>query len=299
MPSTRLAFLLLAHHDSAQLERLCGRLAGHAIFIHIDQRAKDFPVERIAALPGVVMVPRIPVFWGDFSVVEATLTLLRTAHAQGPFDRYILLSGACYPTRSMVDLEAAFTAEPEREWISLTPITTGSHLQTMIGRRWRMAPFTTNRSLDGKLRTVWNKVTKMLGRTIATETGMTPYFGNQFFALTGPCVQHVLSVTKSNSQLLQAYRSVYAPDEHVLHTIVGNSAFGAHGHAVPDQGAATNLDAPLHVVATNHERTFTSEDELPLIKSSGRFFLRKVSSTKSQPLLDRMDAELLHAGMAQ
>lgn len=299
MPSTRLAFLLVAHQDPAQLERLCGRLAGHAIFVHIDGRAKDFPVERIAALPGVVMVPRIPVYWGDFSVIEATLTSLRTAQAQGPFDRYVLLSGACYPARPIPELEQAFAAEPEREWIALTPIAAGSHLQTLVGRRWRMTPFTTNRSLDSKLRAAWNKATKMLGRTIASETGMTPYFGNQFFALTHACAQHVLSTATSNPKILKAYRSVYAPDEHVIHTIVGNSPFGAHGYVVPDLGAGTNLQTPLHFVATNQDRTFTSEDELPVIAESGRFFIRKISSAKSQSLLNRLDAEASHVGMAR
>ena len=299
MPTQRLAFLILAHQDPAQLERLCRRLAGHAIFVHIDDRAAGFPVDAITAIPGVVVVPRVPVFWGDFSVVEATLSLLRTALAQGRFDRYVLLSGACSPLRPLPELEQAFTEAPLREWISLTPIAAGSHLQTMIGRRWRMAPLLTNPALDRKLRAVWNKITKTLPRDISSETGMTPYFGNQFWALTNACVQHVLSYMAAHPEYVRAYRTVYAPDEHFFHTLVGNSDFKALAHTVPDRGSATNLQAPLHTVATNSSRTFTDADDLSAVRATGSFFIRKVSSKDSRLLLDRIESLSAEGAMSR
>lgn len=293
MSTPRIAFLILAHQDAEHVERLCHRLTGHGIFVHVDGRAAKFPVERIAACSGVTIVPRNDVHWGDFSMIEATLTLLRAARAQGSFDRYVLLSGACYPIQPVENLEAAFAAEPHKEWISLTPIKAGSHLQTMIGRRWRMSPMLANRSLDGKLRGVWNKLSKVTGRNLAAELNATPYFGNQFWGLSDGCVQYILSVADGNPTYRRAYESVYAPDEHFFHTIVGNSQFGAHGLVVPDQGAATNLHAPLHIVATTGERYFTAADTTASIAASGKFFLRKVSTERSTPLLDRIDAELL------
>jgi hypothetical protein len=298
MPTPRIAFLILAHQDPEHLERLCGRLAGHQIFVHVDRRAVNFPVNEIAMRSGVTMVPRSDVHWGDFSMIDATLTLLRAASSQGPFDRYVLLSGACYPIQPIETLQATFTADPRKEWISLTRIAAGSHLHTLIGRRWRMAPVLANKSMDSRLRAVWNKTSKMLGRNLALELKATPYFGNQFWALSGPCVQHILSEAENNPAYCRAYASVYAPDEHFFHTIVGNSEFGANSIAVPDQGAATNLQAPLHTVATSGDRYFTAADTIPSIAASDKFFLRKVSTKRSAPLLDRVDAELL-TGVAE
>ncbi|WP_074653897.1 beta-1,6-N-acetylglucosaminyltransferase [Terriglobus roseus] len=294
MSTPRIAFLILAHQDPEHLERLCGRLGGHGIFVHVDGRATQFPLKRIAACARVTIVPRSNVHWGDFSMVEATLTLLHSARAQGPFDRYVLLSGACYPMQPIERLEAALTTDPHKEWISLTPIAIGSHLQTMIGRRWRMAPLLANKSLDKKLRAVWNKLSKMAGRNLSSELNAKPYFGNQFWGLSDACVQHILSVADSDPAYRRAYASVYAPDEHFFHTIVGNSKFAENGIAVPDQGAATNLQTPLHIVATTGERYFAAADNTAVsVAASGKFFLRKVSTERSAALLDRIDSELL------
>jgi hypothetical protein len=185
MASIRIAFLILAHRNADQIERLRLRLRPHNVFVHVDAQAADFPTNQLAELPGVTVVsPRRAVHWGDFSMVEATLTLLSAARAVGSFDRYVLLSGECYPAKPIAALEEAFETNPRREWISLTPIAAGSHLETMTGRRWRMAPLVGARALDAKLRGAWNNVSKMVGRDLRREIGTTPYFGSQWFALS-------------------------------------------------------------------------------------------------------------------
>jgi hypothetical protein len=134
----RIAFLILAHQDPTHLERLCRALQGQSTFVHVDSRAADFPLSRIARIPGVSVIhPCRPVYWGDFSMVEATLSLLSQARQSGTFDRFVLLSGSCYPVKPLASVEAAFAADPVREWISLSPITRQSSLYTSIGWHWR------------------------------------------------------------------------------------------------------------------------------------------------------------------
>jgi hypothetical protein len=262
----------------------------------VDAQAADFRTNQLAELPGVTVVsPRRAVHWGDFSMVKATLTLLSAARAVGSFDRYVLLSGECYPAKPIAALEEAFETNPGREWISLTPIAAGSHLETMTGRRWRMAPLVGARGLDAKLRAVWNKTSKMLGRDLRREIGTTPYFGSQWFALSARCVNMILKFVPAHPEFVRAYRSVYAPDEHFFQTIVGNSEFGASAIHVEDRGAATNQSAPLHEIAPSEDRYFgSSEKDFDLLVRTGKFFLRKVSPQRSGPLLDRIDRELLN-----
>jgi hypothetical protein len=300
MASIRIAFLILAHRNADQIERLCLRLRPHNVFVHVDAQAADFPTNQLAELPGVTVVsPRRAVHWGDFSMVEATLTLLSAAHAVGSFDRYVLLSGECYPAKPIVALEEAFKTNPRREWISLTPIAAGSHLETMTGRRWRMAPLVGVRGLDAKLRGAWNKASKMLGRDLRREIGTTPYFGSQWFALSARCVNMILKFVPAHPEFVRAYRSVYAPDEHFFQTIVGNSEFGASAIHVEDRGAATNQSAPLHQIAPSEDRYFgNSGKDFDLVVRTGKFFLRKVSLQRSGPLLDRIDRELLSGSSA-
>lgn len=295
MSTPRIAFLIEAHNDAPQLERLCRRLSGHAIFVHVDQKSADFPVQKIAALPGVTIVqPRTPVYWADYSQIEATLTMLKVARQTANFDRFVLISGVCYPVKPLAALEAAFAQDPKREWIATTPIRPGSHLHKLIGRRWRMKPLTSNAALDKKIRPIWNKISGMIGRNLEQEIGMTPYFGSSWWALTNPCVTKILEFADTHPAYVRAYRSVYGVDEHFFHTIVANSEFGEFTCRIEDSGEATNQFAPLHLIKPTGDRSFDSSDEAyALAASTDKFFIRKVSSARTALLLDRIDRELL------
>jgi hypothetical protein len=295
MPALRIAFLVLAHQDAPQLERLCRLLNRHAVFVHIDGGAADFPVDRIRSLPQVIVVaPRTTVHWGGFSMIEATLTLLKTAQKQADFDSYVLIAGSTYPVKPLAVLEAALAQNPDREWIALTPITRGSHLHKVTGRRWRMAPLLKHRGLDARLRGAWNQVSGAVGRNFEREIGMTPYFGSQWWALTGRCVRNILDFVDSHPAFVRAYRSTWAPDELFFHTIVANSEFGKFAIHVEDRGNKTNHFSPLNQVATDRDRYLgDSPADFELAKTTGKFFIRKVSTGSSGALLDRIDSELL------
>ena len=297
MPELRIAFLVLAHDDAPQLERLCRALQPHSVFVHVDGKNADFPFDRITKLPGVTLVrPSIKVHWGDYSMVEATLALIEKARETGVFERYVLLSGACYPVKPMTSLEAAFEMDPHREWINLTRIKRDSHLEHLIGRRWRLAPLVQMRSLDARLRLMWNKISKTMGRDLEREIKMTPYYGSQWWALTDGCVAVIMDFVHSHALFVKAYRSVYAPDEHFFHTIVGNSSFAAFANQVDDHGAATNQFIPLHLLSTSKDRYWGPGDEgFAEIAATPQYFIRKVSANRCALLLDRIDGELLRS----
>jgi hypothetical protein len=295
MPELRIAFLILAHDDPSHLERLCCALRPHSVFIHVDRKSVDFPFDRFVEQPGVSFIkPSIKVHWGDFSIVEATLALIERARSAGPFDRYVLLSGSCYPVKPMEALEAAFEKNPHHEWVNLTQIRPGSYLVRQIGRRWRMAPFVRRRTLNEALNGVWNKLSGMKRRDFESEIQMTPYYGSQWWALTDDCTGMIIEFVKSHPEFVKAYRSVYAPDEHFFHTIVGNSSFAASARRVEDNGRITNQIMPFHLACTAMDRYWDLEDEdFAAIAATGQFFIRKISTNRGTALLDRIDTELL------
>ena len=84
------------------LARLVGALAGQgaAFYVHIDRKVDPAPfAQALAAMRDVHFVEPVRVNWMGFSIVEATLRLMRAARRQG-YDRYSLLSGQDYPIRS-------------------------------------------------------------------------------------------------------------------------------------------------------------------------------------------------------
>ena len=77
---------------------------------------------------------RVRVHWGDYSVVEATLRLIREAlrRPEG-YDRLVLLSGADYPIRPLEDLRDHLAAHPEDEFINLVPMPDAEVDKSMSG----------------------------------------------------------------------------------------------------------------------------------------------------------------------
>jgi hypothetical protein len=307
LPRQKIAFLVLAHEDPVQLRRLCQVLGGFVVFIHIDAKSKGFSEFNQRPIQNVrVLEQSLPIYWGDFSIVEATLELLRTALGDvNRFDRFVLLSGACYPVKPLKALVDLFLERPTTQFVQLTKIgTTGTHLRRIISRHYRMKPFLPEslRSIppvakaDQFARRVWNKVSSYLPRRLEQEIGnLNPYFGSQWWSITRDCAEYIDAFCSENPTFLRSYRSIYAPDEHFFHTIIANSPFVASAlPETPDMGAQSLYGAPLHLVHPSGNRAFgDKEEDLRLALETDKFFIRKVSSYNCGRLLDQVDRELL------
>jgi len=103
--SSKIAFLIAAHTEPVLLARLVRALASpwSHVFVHIDAKADiGIFLHELADIRGVTLIrDRVPVYWGGWSQVEASLRLLQAAREHDPaFARFVLLSGCCYPLRS-------------------------------------------------------------------------------------------------------------------------------------------------------------------------------------------------------
>jgi len=303
----RIAFLVLAHNDAPLLLRLCHHLRDHAVFLHLDAKSRDFPIEQFAALKNVTLIqPRISVHWADYSMVETTLALLRTALNQNEsFSKYVLISGACYPVKPIARLANQFNTDDGLNYIRLTAISPATpHLWTLVSRRWRMAPLLPDhlmarqpalRSLEKKARAVLNKISSFRPRDFQREVGCPIHFGSQWWALSEPCARYIIDFVQNHPAFVRSFRTTYVPDELFFHTLIAQSPFASQTLGPqPDQGAGTNQQAPLHLIHPSEKRVFHSTDaDFELAKSTDKFFIRKISSRDSADLLDRIDHELL------
>jgi hypothetical protein len=100
-----IAFLIVAHHRFAHVDRLIGVLnrSNATCYLHVDAKVTPLPHLQNKA---VLTDRRFNVRWAGFSQVEATLELLRTAARNDAHDYFILLSGADYPIRPISELIA-------------------------------------------------------------------------------------------------------------------------------------------------------------------------------------------------
>src|SRR5664280_1773851 len=107
----RHAYLIMAHRDARTLEKLLQVVddSRNDIFLHVDPRA-DIDLATVKAVvtkSGLRVLPRMKVYWGDYSQIACELLLLKHAVAEG-YDYYHLLSGADLPVASQDHIHAFF-----------------------------------------------------------------------------------------------------------------------------------------------------------------------------------------------
>ncbi|WP_390904328.1 beta-1,6-N-acetylglucosaminyltransferase [Thermocoleostomius sinensis] len=128
----KIAYLILAHHQPFHLARLIKTLDCDEayFFIHVDSKVDVSPFKVLVSKTSKTIflenVDRVKVHWCGYSIVAATLNLLRTAVATGMhFTRYCLLSGSDFPLKKNSEIKEVFSSNIEflridrkLDWIS-------------------------------------------------------------------------------------------------------------------------------------------------------------------------------------
>jgi hypothetical protein len=227
--AVRIAYLILAHNDPAHLQRLVQRLAapGVAFYVHIDAKSD---MEAFASLRPAVRfwARRVDCAWGDISLVAATLELMRcAASAPGGFDRYVLLSGACYPLQTPDYIAAFFARHRDTEFIEAFALPNAAYNKPLdrITRVWIRKGKPLAR-LRWPLQRVLHKILPLrdYGKVFAGNELVT---GSQWWCLTGAAVRHVLDVTARQPAIYRFCKFVDCPDEFYFQVILWNSRFRA------------------------------------------------------------------------
>lgn len=285
-------FAVLAHTEPELLARLVDRLAPHSVVVHVDARV---PVAAFEGLPRTVVVSdRVPVRWGGFSVVEATVRLYRAALAiAGPDEHIVLLSGQCYPARPLSEFAAHLASVPFRQHCRVGLLVDGTPSAAQIMRRWYFDHVPAG---GGPLRLTRAAVRRGVAvvaprRRTSDFAPWVPVAGSQWTALTADCVKDLLSMA-ADKRVRAVFRHTQAPDETFFHTLLWNSRWRAEVEdpELRPRGDRVTADfANYHYVDRSLKGIRTLTD-LTAIEESRMFFVRKVGSAASADLLDALDS---------
>lgn len=289
------AYLILAHADLPHLRRLVTSLPVESVkLVHMDRKFGAPP--DLSAVPNtVVLRDRIAVYWADFSIVEATLSLLRAALHFRQIERIVLLSGSCYPIASDDDILDFFAARPSANFIKAFSIEDASPLyhdklsrihigEGSIARLAGNHP-AFNHALSRGLTLLLSWRKRDCQRGLAP---LKPYFGSQWWSITRACGEYILE-REEEYRALRFFEHCFAPDEMYFHTIVANSLFG-NDSIVPFEGRGNWRLANLHLINDGSLRYIYGLSDLERVRRSNKLFMRKVNSAQSGPLLDALDA---------
>lgn len=301
--SLRLAYLVFAHKNPAQLGRLLHRLyyPGCTFYVYVDAKAdvRAFQDATVGIPAGtVVWLPkRKPISWGDFSLSAAYLYGFEVILQQRPEPDFIItISGQDYPIatneaihnwlgehidQSIIDHELVTEDSPhlieriERYYLSIKAHRTLAYPYP-DANDFRKKAFNTVLGLSGLF---------TLPRRLPLDHQM--YFGTNWFQLKPTAARYVIDFARTNPDYLRFSRTTYVPEEFFFQTILAHAP-----------------DALRHTLC-NQRMTFMqwdrppgsyfiplSTDDLPAMLHSEKFFARKFDLHHDSTVLDRLDQYL-------
>jgi hypothetical protein len=313
-----IAYLILAHNQPLQLERLIERLNQPNInfYVHVDKKSKDLSsvTQNLSKYKNVTVISRYNVNWMGFNMVKSTLDLIQHALASGiNFKYYVLLSGQDYPIKNNEYVNNFFSSH-NTDFISYNKL---SHLPEPFRDKVRLfhfpdIPYTNPRSLKKIpiLVKAYYGIYKRFKKYMPQRSfykNYEPYFGSQWFALTHETIKYVLEFIKENKQYVKFMELTEGPDEIFFQTIILNSERKNNlcGYDSYLDWLKTRKDGELFVQGYSSLRYMDwSERGKPkpavldssyyeTLKESEELFARKFDEVISADLLRRIDINLL------
>lgn len=297
--------MILAHHQPDALVRLLDSLKApwaHA-FVHIDLKADRKPFEQVLlSRNDCTLIEKdlsVAIFWAGYSMVEATLRLLRRAY-QHPqdFERFSLLSGVDLPIKplNVIADRLSGNAEIIRVDRMLAPLG-----KTDFDRRANRVylgdgPLLNPRSKIPLLPTLVRRLESWLPN--GSYPHLPIFYGPQWWCLTREAVNIIFAFVGRQPDVMLWFRRTRCPDEMVFQTILKNSELAKNISYDLTRGDADREPVlhGSHFVDWSRPKpdrpaTLTLE-HLPLLLKSEALFGRKFDSSRSFDLIEALHDKL-------
>jgi len=293
----KIAYLIEAHTDPQQLKRLIGAIKTPytKFFIHVDGKTDIQPFYDLIQDDQVLfLTKRTKVYWGGYSQVIATTSLLKMVFdSKEHFERIVMISGQDYPIYSNQQIIDTFRANPDKQILKGYNITQGNFEPQMIKLkkfyffdppgnmfRRRIKSFLQRKKLKRSLQVFFNWKYNDV------------FFGSDWWALTYDCAEYIYKTYKKSWIFRRYMEYCFAPSELFLHTIVFNSAkYAKHiEYCLPDE-IKNGLESvtPLQYIDYRDGMRVLDENDFDTLINSGKMFLRKAATGKSDKLMDMLD----------
>jgi len=276
------------------------------MYIHVDAKSEIEPFKTaLKDVPGVYFADnRIKLYWGGFSAIQATISLLRQA-LNGPisYDYFVLLQNMDYPIRSTGYISDFFSARKGTEFMRGCPIagTNDWHyarkykIYNQRDDDFYIKKQSAQRMYLRYAHMFIKSYKTMLRDGVIRENGneYAMHYGAAQWAVTRELASHMVSFYDTHPKFNKFMKNVQFPDETYFHTIVHNSEFKykCEKYDEPPERWLVNW-RNLHYFEYPHEIKVLTEADFDKIMSEDVLFIRKVKEGISNSLMDRIDSAI-------
>jgi Core-2/I-Branching enzyme len=274
----RIAHLILAHKNPAQLERLIRALRHPScdIFIHVDSKSDIGPFGYLTAAKDVFLVKdRTSIYWAGYGTIQATINGFREIVPQG-YDYINVISAQDFPLMSANAIYNYILERRGSEFITCESIdeewTEAAHrvrryhfINWRIPGKYKLADLA-NRLLPARKYPLDHKI---VGRA-------------NWFTLTNAAAAYTLEFLDNNPKVTRYYKYCWGADEFIWSTALYNSSFR---EKIVNNLVYVDWTAPE---SKGHPKILRSED-FAALTGSGKLFARKFDATKDEQIIGRLE----------
>lgn len=225
-PLFRIAFCILCHKYTPVLQELVDRLSepGNLLYLHVDGKT---PLHDFAALQDKVrfVTPRTKVYWGQFSLTECMLRLLR-ATCDSDCRYIVLLSGDTLPLRNADEIRKFFKESyaKGREFVDTESSLWISEVHKKLCRNhYCRDKSTVNRRIAHIAGKIFRPVRNKRFRSLPPLEK-----GSSWITVTDRFRNYVFEFMTAHPGYARAFRHAYCGDEFFFQTLIGSSLFAEH-----------------------------------------------------------------------
>jgi len=286
----KIAYIILAHKNPEQVNLFLQQLLSDEqadIYIHLDRNSADSMTGKIMQNSRITITKKnVSCAWGDISLVDATLILLREVIDSGrAYDFICLRSGQDMMTGR--GFKEYLDENREMNFFLLSEIKRkseeGAHFYLLYPQCMRklyesLHPYRILRTL---LRKLYGLGINVFPNKEEFDNRIRIFGGSQWFSMSMKMARYIVDYLDKNTWYYKAFRDVYIPDTIFFNTLVMNSPFKGE---IINKSLTFQYNRQICKVK-NHPMTLVYDD-IEEIESSGCYFARKFDIDEDKKVLE-------------
>lgn len=286
------AYLIIAHNKIEQLKFLISLLdyEKHDIFILFDKKAKistseKNSIHKVSKSSKIIILEDIPIYWGDYSLVEAEMNLFKAARLNDNYSFYHLLSGVDLPLDTAENIYSFFERNSKKNFVHMKSdeeirngkIREGVQFYQLFPKIKRR---TVKNNILGYIVAIYRKFERLVQRFLKidriSEYDIDIKSGSQWCSLN----QELLDIILEEELIKKVFTMSVCPDAMFIQTIVAKHKLENTLYDLHTEGALRYIDFSKPYNSGPSVLTDSDEDieKLKKSKSDGYLFSERKGS---------------------
>lgn len=287
--------ILITTHDNVEISKNLLSLYDDKnidFYFLIDKKAKSYNEEvlkDICKKSNVYFVPKINIYWGSFSQIQAEYILLENA-VKKSYDYYHLISGCDIPLYTKNEFFDFFEQNKGKEFVEYSPkeIAEKNKVQDRVKYYYVFMESVREKSAIKRkpktfLREFFLKLQRLL--KIDRTKGKEFQYGSNWFDITDDFAKYVL---KNKPWVIKHFKKTCCADELFLQTLLFNSPFYSNNYYCLNEKNRILQRNRYTDWTRGQPYTFKKEDYNEIINIKESLFIRKFNYKNDAEIVNKL-----------